>query len=517
MDRRASSHAETPRTIPEWFVSPWFYLLLALAVGVVAAQLITGHLAPRWIKALVGVIFLFGLFRLPLYGVVCFFMIAFPFPTYIFLGNTNVLFVAMILAVWAIKVRLGREPVPPRTYLDYAAGAYILVHIISFANVDTQSNLVNGILQLEFLGLAAALYFVIAKCLRTERQLRIAMQSLAVTSLLVSITGVMEYFVPTLQLIPDWFIAAGPSGLRFAEGGRVGGVFRFHGLLADFCAIMFILQAYLFIRARSAGARLFYAILMIAGVFQIFVTANRGGFVIWAIGLVYLVWIGRGGLTLRRVVIALPLLLAGGLAIEATTQRYGRVITLFRRLLTTQIERGVPDTRVEVWANVLREIPQHLWIGHGPFYDLIGGRTALGRQWPHSAYLMYLWTTGVLGLLVFLWILGKTLIKSYPGGKLHLGRIPFARGAMAVAHIQVLQFALAQIRDEHQRGNVYPFLMWILIGLAAASSRIWREDEAEERAEARASAETVPETPDSISARSASPPGAGALGDQTTS
>jgi hypothetical protein len=477
MERRALSRADSPRTIPEWFVSPWFYILMALAVGVIAAQLVTGHLAPRWIKALVGLVFLFGLFRLPLYGAVCFFLIAFPFPTYVFLGNTNIIFVAMMLAIWAIKVRLGREPVPPKTYLDFAAGAYILVHVLSFFNVSTKSNLFSGIFQLQFLGLAVGLYFLVAKVLRTEQHLRIALKSLAVTSLLVSITGVMEFFVPTLRLIPDWFISAGPSGLRFAEGGRVGGVFRFHGLLADFCAIMFMLQAYLFVRSKSVTARAFYAALMVAGVFQIFVTANRGGFIIWAIGLVYLVWIGRGGLTVRRVVVALPILLAAGVALEAATAKYGRVITLFQRLLTTQVERGVPDTRIEVWANVLREIPQHLWIGHGPYYDLLGGRSALGRQWPHSAYLMYLWTTGILGLLVFLWILGKTLVKSYPGGKLRLGRVSFAHGAMAVAHVQVLQFALAQVRDEHQRGNVYPFLMWALIGLAVAARRIWKEED----------------------------------------
>jgi hypothetical protein len=486
MADRSRISAIPDRTLPEWVASPWFYLLLSMALGFLVAQLVSGQLAARWIKALMGLVFVFGLFKLPLHGVVALFLIAFPFPTFIFLGNTNIIFVLFMLIAWALKVRLKKEPKPPKTYLDWAAWGYIGAHLISFLNVDNPSDLRNGILQLQFLAGAVGFYFLVSKLLRTERQLRVAYQALAVTSLLVSITGVMEYFLPTVRLIPDWFIAAGPAGKRFSEGGRVGGVFRVHALLADFCAITFTVLAYLFIRAKYFLARAFYALLMIAAVFQIFVTANRGGFIIWVVAIVYLFWIGRGALTTRRVVIGLPLVLAAALLVEIVTARYGRVIALFWRLATTQLERGIPDTRVQVWSSVMKEIPEHIWIGHGPFYDLRGGLGQLGRQWPHSAYLMYLWTTGIIGLTIFLWILAKTLLKSYPGGKLKLGEVSFAHGAMAVAHVQVLQFALAQIRDEHQRGNVYPYLMWALIGFAVASRRIVDEQRASAAAEKRA-------------------------------
>ncbi|MBM3286004.1 MAG: hypothetical protein FJY88_01425 [Candidatus Eisenbacteria bacterium] len=477
MAHRSSAPPYPTRTIRDWIVSPWIYIVLAAVLGLLAAQIVAGQIAARWVKALIGLIFVFALFKLPLYGVVALFLVAFPFPTYIFLGNTNIIFVLFMLIAWAIKVRLGKEPAPPKTYLDYAAWAYIGVHLISFLNVDTSSSLTNGILQVEFLAGAVGLYFLVSKLLRTERQLKIAFLALAFTSLLVSITGVMEYFLPAVKLIPDWFIAAGPAGKRFEEGGRVGGIFRAHSLLADFCAILFTLQVYLYLRSRNRIAKLFFLLLMAASVFQIFLTANRGGFLIWIFAILYLLWLGRGAITLRKVVIALPLLLAGGVLVEIVTARYGRIITLFWRLATTQLERGVPETRVHVWRRVLEEIPQHVWIGHGPFYDLAGGFGHFGRQWPHSAYLMYLWTTGVLGLAVFLWILGKTIAKSYPGGKLDLKKISFAHGAMVVAHVQVIQFAMAQIRDEHQRGNVYPYLMWALFALAVAARRIKEEQE----------------------------------------
>jgi hypothetical protein len=487
MANRAARTRAAPRTIPEWLVSPWFYVLAAVGVGVLVTQIVTGTLAPRWIKALMGGIFFLSLLRLPLYGVACLFLIAFPFPTFIFLGNTNVIFVLFMLVVWGIRVRLGKEERPPRTYLDIAAGVYVAAQVLSFANVDTQVDLMQGLYQVQFLAAAAAFYYFLSKVLHSERQLKAILYALTVTSTLVSISGVMEYFIPTFRLIPDWFIAAGPSARRLEEGGRVGGIFKFHGLLADFSAMVFILQLFLFLRTRRVLPRVFLALLMFSDVFLIFVTANRGGLVVWLIGLAYFVWLGRSGLTLRRIVFALPVLLAIGVGVDLVATHYGRNVSLFWRLMSTQLERGVPDTRVAVWREVIAEIPEHLWIGHGPYYNLLGGRGALGRQWPHSAYLMYLWTTGILGLAVFLWILGKAMVRSFPGRRLHLARVPFAQGVLAVTHVQIVQFALAQIRDEHQRGNVYVFLMWTYFALAVASERIWKQGQAEAALPARES------------------------------
>jgi hypothetical protein len=251
--------------------------------------------------------------------------------------------------------------------------------------------------------------------------------------------------------------------------------------------MMFIIQLFLFIRTKSKLIRICLAALMVGGVFQIFGTANRGGFLIWVFGLLYMLWIGRKAITLRRVVIGLPMILMLALVIDLVTAKYGHYVTLWLRLIGTRLERGVPANRIVVWTNVLREVPSSLWLGHGPFYDIRGGPSVGGRGWPHNAYLWYLWTTGVVGLSVFIWILLKSIIKSFPGGNLNLAKIPFSRGVLVVAHVQILQFAFAQLRDEHQRGNVYPFLMWTFFGLAAAASRIWRESEESQEEEAEAS------------------------------
>ena len=48
-----------------------------------------------------------------------------------------------------------------------------------------------------------------------------------------------------------------------------------------------------------------------------------------------------------------------------------------------------------------------------------------------------------------------------------------------VNFIQLLMFAGAQLRDDHQRGNVYIYIMWILFALATISTRL---DEEQRRA-----------------------------------
>jgi len=49
----------------------------------------------------------------------------------------------------------------------------------------------------------------------------------------------------------------------------------------------------------------------------------------------------------------------------------------------------------------------------------------------------------------------------------------------------------AQVRDEHQRGNVYLYVMWILFGLAAVSGRLVREA----RTRARTAEDRTPRQP----------------------
>jgi O-antigen ligase len=205
------------------------------------------------------------------------------------------------------------------------------------------------------------------------------------------------------------------------------------------------------------------------------------------IGLLVYAWLHRRRIRWSLVVLLTPVLAAlvalAGLFSEGVLTR----IRVIGRIAKTQLIRGIPETRIAVWSNMMQRIPEQLWIGHGPYIDL---RRGIGQMyWPHNAYLFYLYVAGVFGLCSFLWILGKMLWTTFPRRGVDFGRDTFARAMQGAFFIQIVLFALSQLRDEHQRGNVYYYYMWILFGLGTAASRLVRE---QRQARAAAIASSVP-------------------------
>jgi O-antigen ligase len=189
----------------------------------------------------------------------------------------------------------------------------------------------------------------------------------------------------------------------------------------------------------------------------------------------------RGQIPWARVIVVSPVVLLFALGFQSLGVGGEGKLRLFMRLAGTQIERGVPDTRVDAWGDILRRIPEHLWIGHGPAYSTEGSQLS-SFVWPHSAYLFYLYTTGILGLVAWLWILGKLAWITLPGWRVDFKNASLATATRAVVHVQLFIFAVAQSRSDHQRGNVYLYVMWILFALAVIATRLYREQRQARRA-----------------------------------
>lgn len=457
---------DAARPLSELLFSAWFLVPLAVILAAfLASQFFS--LTPRYLKLLVGAAFFASVLRLSLDRSLAFFCVLIPVPTFIFIADTNVLFVAFLLVGWAIQMGRGLAPRPVRTPIDWTVAAYLGVHVLSFINVDSSSALVEGLRVMQFLTAGIVFYILIVNILRTEEQLRRVLIALAVSASFVYLTGLVEYFGNGYQLVPEWFLYRG--GHSPPSGGRIGGVFGFHGLLADWSAMMFYLQLVMALRARSNWARTWYYVLCGLSLAMIVLSVNRGGAVIFVLGGLYFLWLMRRQIRLAWVLLLAPIAAFASTVVELATGHWFTRLQLIGRIVNTQLQRGVPETRVAVWKAIWEKIPEHAIIGHGPFYDLKGGITA-GVYWPHSAYLFYLYTTGVVGLLIFLWLIVKTLWVSRPRGPVDFRNDPVAKVTQALMHIQLWMFALAQIRDEHQRGNVYVYVMWLILGLAVASS-----------------------------------------------
>ncbi len=461
------------RPLQEVALSAWILVPICVLFGtIITSQFV--QLNPRYLKLLFGVVAVITVIRLPFPSAVTLFVLVFTVPTFVFVSDTNVLLIGLLLTAWSTLIVLGRVPKPERSPVDWAIWAYLGIHLLSFVNVTDPVALQKGIPIFVYMASGAALYWLLYNAIRTREQIWRVLQVLCLVSGFAYFSALVEYFF-NYKVVPEWFLYRGGQTITSAE--RVGGIFGYHALLADFSAIMFYLQVFMGMRSRGTLLKVVYYGLAAIGLVVISMTVNRGGALTWAIGGAYFLFLARRQVDWTKLLISAPIVATIFLTYRwVVGQEPGR-IRLIARLAGTQIERGIPDTRVHAWTQVLRRIPEHPWIGHGPYYQL-GGVGESKLVWPHSAYLFYLYSTGVFGLMSWLWILGKLLWKTFPGFQVDFRTAPFGKAVMALAHIQVVMFAMAQLRASHQRGNVYLYLMWILFALAAISWRYWQQQKA---------------------------------------
>ncbi len=464
------------RPLAELIFSPWVLLPVALLLGAfIAFQFF--NLTPRYVKLLFGIAFFIAVVRLPFSRAMILFLVMWPAPTFIFLTDTNVLFLGVMLVVWITQTIIGNEPRSVKVPVAWALGVYLVAHLVSFVNIRDEYILRGASESMVFMTAGVVFFILILNALRTERDLTLAMKAMTVTAAIVYTTAVFEHYLG-IRLIPRWFIFAPALVSHFEIGGRAGGVFGSHGLLADFSAISFYMHIFMGMRTRSRVARLLYFGLAIAALHMIGITANRGGAVIWGLGGMYFLWFYRRKVRWSRVAFLVPVVAVAVMSLGLVFEQILDRIRVLGRLAHTQFERGMPETRVEVWDAVTRRIPESLWFGHGPFIDMRDGVTG-ALKWPHSSYLFYLYSTGIVGLLSYLWILGKTLWMSHPRGPVDFARGPFCLAAQALFHIQVIMFAASQVRTDHQRGNVYIYFMWLLFALALVATRLVKQRKAQ--------------------------------------
>jgi O-antigen ligase len=459
-----------PRRIQDWLLHPVVLLVVATILGlVVGLQFV--KVQPRIVKLALAAVVLFVVVRYPTYVAVGLFLILYPFPTAIFIGNTNFIFALLITSVWLVKVGLGKEPWFRSSLLGGGIFLLLLIHLLALAALDPESDSGKAISGLQYLVASVLLYALMVNSVTTTRRLHTIFQFMTFGSLIIYVNALLEFALPAVRLIPEWYLISPAMGRVAEAGGRAGGVYRFHALLADSAAMNVFLQLFLMSRARKTWRKLYHLVVAVLAIVMIFITVNRGGFIILILGFLVAGWKLRRDLRVSYLTVGLASLVIVSVLAERFTRGYFENVTLFFRLATTRVENFMPENRTKVWEYYAEEIVRKPVLGHGPYID----EKRIGF-WPHNAYMFYAYTTGLLGLLVFLWILGKALWKTRVRGAVSWLRGTYARGALLVVHIMLVQFAVGQMRTDHQRGNVAIYHAYALLGLAASAWRISRRE-----------------------------------------
>lgn len=446
-------------------------VLIAVISYATATQVVTPQ--HRMIKLGVLLLVIVFMYRFDVVYSLFLFTFLFPYPSGISIGSTNYVLMSLIFLVWMIRaVSTGQKPLYG-TRIDWANIMFLIAYLVSFWNVETQSAVTGG-LKIVWRQISCFFFFyLIVRFVNDERMLVRLIKVMVVTTSLVMLSGIFELFFPGRTIIPGWITLLHEKGegtfSQRVQGIRLQGLVRGHNLLSDMSVIGMLFMSYLTVTSRNLLAKLFWVLMGMMSMTVLMGSANRGATVALTLGLTYWVFLLRRRLGFRRIVgiVAIAVGLAVATEIVLETQTYA--MSLWARLSHTEFQGVVPDTRTVAWGPALKRSMEHILIGHGPQYQIFTGLKF--HFWPHNAYLFYLFTLGLFGLSAFLWIcyelIRMSLIFRRPGIRgTHLGYL------LALIHVELVMFLFGQLRTDHQRDDIYPFVMWFLFGLAGAGYRI---------------------------------------------
>lgn len=439
---------------------------LVAAAGVVLG---TQFLSPnkRVISVLTAVA-LFGLaWRVDMATALGLLVLVLPFPRFTTFGNTNLVFVLLLLVIWLLRVTLGQSRVPRRTPIDVPLVALFVCYVVSFYNVEPA--LVGLNLQVFALLVGCWLmFYLVASNLHTQRDFERVFAFQAVSIFSVCLVALYEVTHPGTNLAAVLASGLGAGTTEKAlVGGRAGSVFLDYELLCEYCALNLLFVAFLLVRARSLLPRLAYGGLMVFLFFVLFTTVTRGGLVALAAGTIYLLWLVRRRLSLVSLTVTVAVVIATAFAMNAVVSSSTLAGNLFERLFSSEVKGLMPDTRSTVWPAAWQRIFDHPLIGHGPRWEAFTG--ARYYHLPHSLYLYVAVNVGFIGLAVMLWLLGTLFRMTRPVTD-DLRNGDYVASYLLVARAQMLVFLVDQVKIEFLRNGHYQFQVWLMFGLMAAAS-----------------------------------------------
>jgi O-Antigen ligase len=457
----------------DWLVGILSALLL-VAVGVVAGM---QYVAPdKRTLAVAAALAVFGIaWRIDMVSGIGLLLLCLPYPRTNVYGSTNIAFVLLLLIIWLLRVNAGGAARPRRTPLDAPILALLAAYIISFYNIEKASHLPFALANVMLLLASFGMFYLMVSNVQTTRDLERLHRFQAITVTLACLLGVFELAFPGRALVPGWI----DFKLNVAEGIdvhnlRIGGPFFDFEQMADFCAVNMLFVMFLITRARTPRTRTLYTLLLILLAFTQFATITRGAIISLAIGLVYLAWVLRARINFVQLTIATGLTAAILAGLNFVVAHFTTSGDLFARLAdpgTLRLKNGLPEGRAGTWIQAYGRMMEHPIIGHGPYYSLERGLTFW--YWPHNVYLYIGNLIGIVGLSCFLWLLWRLWRMSRPLST-DLARSGYATTYLVFGHVQLLVFAIDQLKIDYLRSPIYQFQVWVMFAFLVSAYQLAR-------------------------------------------
>jgi len=461
----------------DW-ASRLFGIGLLVGAGIVLG---INYLAPdKRMIAVMAATIIFGIaWRIDPVSAIGVLVLALPYPRGTVFGSTNVALVLLLLLIWLLRIATRQAAPPRRTPVDASIIALLLAFTVSFYNIETTWNLVRALENFAQILAGFAMFYLVVNTLQRPEHLERVHVFHAVSIAMVCLLGVFELVNPNAAFIPGWIgFRHGTSEGVNIHNVRIGGPFYDFELLSEYCAINLFLLLLLVIRARSGVRRVLFGSLFALTFFILFATVTRGGVMAFTVGLIYLLWVTRRRLRFVPVTVALAAMVVAFVAMNYYVANFTNSGDLIGRLSNPeswQFENGMPAARAMIWESAVERMMIHPWIGHGPFYNTDKGIDFW--YWPHNGYLYVGNLVGIVGLTCYLWLLFNLWRCSRPVGT-DLKDANYARAYLLIAHVQLVVFAVDQLKIDFLRNPTYPFQVWLLFAYIVSAHRLSRGSEA---------------------------------------
>lgn len=145
------------------------------------------------------------------------------------------------------------------------------------------------------------------------------------------------------------------------------------------------------------------------------------------------------------------------------------------------------DERQWIWKGHFKIFMDHpiLGVGYGEnsriirqYYDMVGAPAGVIESHAHNQYLHFLAGTGVVGLVMYLLVLGAFLILTLRTYQRVSDREPFAKGLMLGclgAQVAFIVGGLTEANFEHSKLKFVMILIWALVVWQAEETRVLKE------------------------------------------
>jgi hypothetical protein len=256
-----------------------------------------------------------------------------------------------------------------------------------------------------------------------------------------------------------------------------GGPFEAIGMNAEYLVIQIIIIGYLFIYETQKLKKIGYLALILINFMILIGTGNRGGFFSLIAGLLLFYYFFGKELGGKRIIGSIFIFGFLFTVVSFVIISYTPYDSIFRRIEKTEIKKGVPDTRENVWKIAYEGFKQKPILGWGPriehiylyeFNEKNGNTQKIDYSEipsPHSLYLYLLYTIGIFGLAAYLIFLGNIFIKFFKFRNINNNN--FLDGLPKLGVIILLVFLLDQVKLEFLRHTLHDYQHYVFMIFAA--------------------------------------------------